>query len=230
VSAVDGAWKNSPGLQALPMAMHVVTLGREWQNKIFRSEPHPRALNISKDRFLIYAVSNCVLYREQAFSALSNLGKQVEYGGRCMARNQPGRNEANIVKAPDSIIKSNWASNHIVFQPYRFALVMENKPAKGYITEKILNAFLAGCIPIYFGTREVFNIFNKRAFIWYDINYPKAALDRIAYLEENRTAYDEVIKEPILANEDVIRKYFSWNDELGGGDLKWFIRDMLGFG
>jgi hypothetical protein len=231
VSAVDSNWKDSPGLQALPVSMHLMSFSQEWQNKIFRPEHHPRTIGITKDRFLIYAVSNCIGYREQAFSALSNLGKQVEYGGRCSARSVSGRNETNIVKAPDSIIKSNWGENHKVFQPYRFALVMENKRANGYITEKILNAFLAGCIPIYYGTTEIFNIFNKKAFVWYDVQHPKAALDRIAYLEENRTAYDEVLKEPILADgEETVRKYFSWNDELGNGDIKWFIRDMLGFG
>jgi hypothetical protein len=231
VSAVDGAWKNSSGLKALPMAMHMMAFGKEWQNKIFHREQQPRNTNTTKDRFLIYAVSNCVAYREQAFSALSNLGKQVEYGGKCSARSSLGRNKTNIVKAPDSIIKTNWGENHIEFQPYRFALVMENKKATGYITEKILNAFLAGCIPIYYGTTEIFDIFNKNSFIWYDVKDPKAALDRIAYLEENRTAYDEVVKEPILANgEETIRRYFSWNDELGNGDIKWFIRDMLGFG
>jgi hypothetical protein len=95
---------------------------------------------------------------------------------------------------------------------------MENRQANGYITEKILNAFLAGCVPIYYGTTEIFDIFNKRAFIWYDIKDPKPALDWIAYLEENRTAYDEMLKEPILANgEETIRKYFSWNDDLGNG-------------
>jgi hypothetical protein len=229
VSAVDATWKN--GLQALAVSMFMMSFSPEWQNKIFRPEHNPRNINITKDRFLIYAVSHCVGYREQAFSALSNLGKQVEYGGKCSARSIPGRNASNIDKAPDSIIKANWGDNHIVFQPYRFALVMENKPAKGYITEKILNAFLAGCIPIYYGTTEIFDVFNKKAFVWYDVEHPKAALDRIAYLEENRTAYDEVIKEPILANgEETIRRYFSWNDELGNGDIKWFIRDMLGFG
>jgi hypothetical protein len=40
---------------------------------------------------------------------------------------------------------------------------MENKRANGYITEKILNTFLAGCIPIYYGTTEILNIFNKKA-------------------------------------------------------------------
>jgi hypothetical protein len=232
VSAIDaGFWKNSSGLQALFMSMHMLTtVGREYQDKIFRSEHYFRGSNHTRDRFLIYAVSNCVGFREQAFSALSHLGK-VEYGGRCMARSQPGRNVSNIVRAPDAVIKSGWGENHIIFQPYRFALVMENKQFDRYITEKILNAFLAGCIPIYYGTPGVFDIFNKKAFIWYDINDPKQALDRIAYLEKNRTAYNEVVKEPVLANgEETIRKYFSWNDELGNGDIKWFIRDLLGFG
>jgi hypothetical protein len=234
VSAVDSKWKNSSGLQATFMAMHLMSLPQEWQNKIFRPEHHPRNINITKDRFLVYAVSSCRAHREYCFAALSNLGKQVEYAGKCSARWVSWRNKTNIVEAPDSIVKSNWGANHKEFQPYRFALVMENKRAKGYITEKIMNAFLAGCIPIYYGTEEIFDIFNKKAFIWYDIHSPeraRAALNRIAYLEENRTAYDEVLKEPILADgEETIRKYFSFNDGLGNGDIKWFIRDLLGVG
>jgi len=42
---------------------------------------------------------------------------------------------------------------------------MENKCMNGYVTEKIINAFYSGAIPIYWGSSNVNNFFNKKAFI-----------------------------------------------------------------
>jgi hypothetical protein len=112
---------------------------------------------------------------------------------------------------------------------YRFGLAMENANYPGYVTEKLPNAFLAGGVPVYYGTTDVFNLFNKDAFIYYDIDDPQAALDRIAYFETNRTAYAEVLAQPILANgERTLEEYFSLSDDVGGGKLKQRIRDMVG--
>jgi len=120
--------------------------------------------------------------------------------------------------------------NHLLLQKYRFALVMENTKKDGYITETIINAFLAGCVPIYYGTQEIFDIFNSQAFIYYDIDSPQDALDRIAYLENNETAYMDMLKnQPILKNGTLtIKDYFSFSDDLGGGHLKKRIRNMMG--
>jgi len=76
---------------------------------------------------------------------------------------------------------------------------MENQDSPGYITEKIINAFAAGAVPIYWGTREVFDLFNRNAFIYYDPVAPLLALNAVAYLEGNRTAYDEMARQPIFA-------------------------------
>jgi len=51
---------------------------------------------------------------------------------------------------------------------------------------------------IYYGSREVFDIFNPKSFIYYDIDKPQLALDEISRLESNSSAYDEVMAEPIL--------------------------------
>ncbi|KAL9178441.1 hypothetical protein ACHAXT_003771 [Thalassiosira profunda] len=112
--------------------------------------------------------------------------------------------------------------------PFRFALVMENSNVKGYVTEKIANAFMASTVPIYYGTTDIFKLFNKDAFIYYDIQDPQPALDRIAYLETNRTAYAEVLAQPILADgEQTLQDYFSFIDDVGGGKLRQQIRDMV---
>ncbi|EED90150.1 THAPSDRAFT_269403, partial [Thalassiosira pseudonana CCMP1335] len=58
-------------------------------------------------------------------------------------------------------------ANAELFSHYRYALVMENTEVEGYVSEKILDAFLSGTVPIYFGSRFVFNVFNPRAFIYF---------------------------------------------------------------
>ena len=103
---------------------------------------------------------------------------------------------------------------------------MENQKARGYVTEKIVNAFQSITVPIYYGTTDVFKLFNKDAFIYYDIHDPQPALDRIAYLETNRTAYAEVLAQPILAG-GALEEYFSLSDDVGGGKLKQRIRAMV---
>ena len=139
-------------------------------------------------------------------------------------------NGGGVGERSEQVSRGGWGDNHVLFSKYRFTLAMENTVTHNYITEKIENAFYAGSIPIYYGTEQVFEIFNRKAFIWYDIQNPQEALDRVAYLERNVTAYKEMFQEPILAHgEETIAEYFSVRDNEGGGRLKWAIRERMGF-
>ena len=42
---------------------------------------------------------------------------------------------------------------------------MENKHCQGYVTEKIINAFYSGAIPIYWGSNDINTFFNPKSFI-----------------------------------------------------------------
>jgi hypothetical protein len=178
------------------------------------------------EHFLIYAQSHCTRHRDAAFRRLSKIGP-VHYVGKCNGGGDGyGERVQEVVED-----RRGYSSNNILFRKYRFALTMENTAITGYISEKIMIPFAAGTIPVYYGTREIFDVINPKAFIWYDIHNPREALDRIRYLERNRTAYVEMLHEPILANgEETIAKYFSLRDEAGGGRLKWAVRDRIGFG
>jgi hypothetical protein len=81
-----------------------------------------------------------------------------------------------------------------------------------------LLAFWAGCIPIYWGLpkEEILDIFNPKAFVFWDVEHPVKALEQIRYLEENRTAYEQVLQQPILTSR-TMEKYFSMDDSFGGG-------------
>lgn len=49
----------------------------------------------------------------------------------------------------------DWAFKLDLFSRYRFCLVAENSVAPWYVTEKLLHAFAAGCVPVYYGTPDV---------------------------------------------------------------------------
>ena len=42
----------------------------------------------------------------------------------------------------------------------KLSIPMENQKGDGYITEKILNAFTSGAIPIYWGSSNINQFFN----------------------------------------------------------------------
>ena len=166
----------------------------------------PNALNLitnrpknTKEKFMYYAQRNCVKHREDAFDKLSTI-KRVDAVGAC-------KNNVASTGFPD---RSKWQSSNwkYPFTRYRFSLCMENKNVAGYITEKLLMAFLAGTIPVYYGTEEVFDIFNRDAFIYYDVENPEKAVAKIKFLEQNPVEYDKMLNEPIL-NTGSYERYFS---------------------
>lgn len=183
-----------------------------------------------QERFVIYINRNCVDFREEAFDsiAMEFPNKTLEYGSKCLGNK---KNLTNVVRTDIRLQKweGMWNDmNKDTFNHFRFCLVMENHDLEGYITEKIMNAFMGGCIPIYYGTKEIFDIFNAKSFIFYDIDNPQSALNEIRRLEYNATAYEEVMKEPILRDgNNTIQKYFSVSDNLiPNASLKNKIREM----
>lgn len=214
-----GYYKDSPSEHTMrfrPIQMTLLEYGPEWWIKLLDHRHKP--VN-TRERFAVYAATNCdVPFREDAANRLANISV-VDLGGPC---NGGGRNvEKRFRPAPQDLFQdTNWDGNRERFSIYRFCLVLENTYQDGYVTEKILNAFLAGCVPVWYGSREIFDIFNKNAFIYYDINSPELALARVRELESNKFAYDEIMKQPILANcQATIEEYFSFTSKLGGGML-----------
>lgn len=64
----------------------------------------------------------------------------------------------------DTPNRDGFYQNYQLYHDYKYCLVMENRALEGYMTEKLANAFLGGCLPIYYGTKEVFDVFHEDAF------------------------------------------------------------------
>ena len=48
---------------------------------------------------------------------------------------------------------------------YKFSISMENSEGDGYVTEKIIESFIAGTIPIYYGDYMIDEYINPKAYI-----------------------------------------------------------------
>ncbi len=70
---------------------------------------------------------------------------------------------------------------------YRYHVAIENSEVNHYWTEKISDAFLAGCHPIYHGCPNIADYFSPGSFTLIDINDPDRAIATIeACIEQDR--------------------------------------------
>jgi len=101
-------------------------------------------------------------------------------------------------------LKSKFGDRKIDFlQNYKFNICPENTDTRGYITEKIIDSFLAGCIPIYWSEKNFadFKIFNKNSILFYDENDPQKLYNKISKLYRNENAFNEFISRPIFTDK-----------------------------
>lgn len=81
-----------------------------------------------------------------------------------------------------------------------FNICPENTYAKGYITEKLLEAVLSGCIPVYWGggDEEITNIFNPKAILIYNPRKPGELAQRLQSLINDPQTQEEFFSEELF--------------------------------
>jgi hypothetical protein len=196
---------------------------QSWRQERQKSKvPLNKSMANNRDRFAVYVATHCVGFREKAVARISHEIGSVHAGGPCNAKGT-----ADDYSGEARARQFFWSLPHF-FQKYRFAIVFENVMEDGYITEKIVNAYLGGAIPVYYGTTDVFSIFSRDSFVYYNMSDPDPALALLRHLESNESAYKEMISRPIFANgSDTFEKYFSFDNSIGGGKMKQRIHDMV---
>ena len=87
---------------------------------------------------------------------------------------------------------------------YKFSIAMENTKSDGYISEKIIDAFLAGNIPIYYGDYMVEEYINPKAFIL--IKGEKDMMEKIEYIKKidnDDELYRSFLREKVLIDDKI---------------------------
>jgi len=83
----------------------------------------------------------------------------------------------------------------------KFSLCFESTKHEGFITEKIVEAFYADTIPVYYGSSNIKDIFNPKAFIDVsDYSSFEDAIDKIMEIENDDELYLEMLRQPIFNN------------------------------
>lgn len=124
--------------------------------------------------------------------------------------------EYKRVESPGSYLNNmpngervNWLSDSKTeFQrKCKFTLCFESTMHYGFVTEKIMDAFYADTIPVYYGSPTVTDIFNKDAFINIaDFESFDAAIEKIKELDQDDEKYLEMLRQPILVEPEYPQK------------------------
>lgn len=94
-----------------------------------------------------------------------------------------------------------------VLAPYMFSIVIENSKIDDYFTEKILDCFALGTIPIYWGTNNIGNYFDNNGIICFDtINELKEILNTLT-----PELYESKI-DSIKNNFNLVKTYYCQED------------------
>ena len=139
-----------------------------------------RKLKIRKKKFAASFIGKSYPMRLHAIEALSEINRIDIYG--TSVRNQ--------IKVPAKIAAR-----------YRYILCFENDIYPGYVTEKPLEAYIAGAIPLYFGF-DVKKYLNSKAIVnLFDFQDIKSWVAFINELEKSYNMFKQTYEQPILVKK-----------------------------
>jgi len=159
-------------------------LYRLWRGYARLLEPRqPATADMAARKFCCFLASKPIPTRDAFFQLLSAY-RQVDAGGG-LFNNISGR-----VPRGGEV---DWMGG------YKFSIVFENASHPGYTTEKILNAFLANTVPIYWGNPLVSQDFNPEAMInCHDYESFDQVVQAIRELDQDDARYLGMLSEPFL--------------------------------
>ena len=148
------------------------------------------AINSDKKKFCAAVISNFFAAKNFRFIFFNELNKykKIDMGGRLFS---------DVGEYVEEKIK--------FLSSYKFSFSMENSEGDGYISEKIIDSFLAGTIPIYYGDYMFDEFINPKSFIL--IRGKKDIKQKIEYIKKidnDDKLYRKILKENIF-NEDYIK-------------------------
>jgi len=107
---------------------------------------------------------------------------------------------------------------------YKFHFCTENSTSPGYITEKLMHAYAAGCIPIYDCQNDHSNCLNRKCMIDLSSMDSKCLLSEMVSMMCNKDKMMETVNQPLLTTqmtkEDVYKTILKPAMLLLGGQSK----------
>ena len=150
-----------------------------------------------KTKFCSFVFSRTSEQRENIVNVLNKINKVDSYG------NLWGETPKNKSLKNGQYYKIDTISD------YKFNISFENLVKKGYITEKLLQARIAGCIPIYSGDDSVYEVFNKDGFLNVTGMANEQIYDEVQSINSNTKSYKHMKNQKIFINEPTMDSVYS---------------------
>lgn len=154
--------------------------------------------NSERPNLAAYIAKHSPPHRREFFEALRKLDPTVD-----------GLGEANRTKKVELPSRDEWWELTDVYKNYKFGFAMENTMENGYLTEKIMNVYIGGAIPLYWGSPIVKEIFNPNSFIYIN-DYPdfdSCAKDVVA-IGNNPVRLKAMQEAPIFLEDSHFQQYY----------------------
>lgn len=144
----------------------------------------------TKKKFCAALISNDIITDGFRLNFINELDKykKVDMGGKYKNNVGPINNKIKFLSS------------------YKFSIAMENTEGDGYVSEKIIDSFLSGTIPIYYGDYMIDEYINPEAFIL--IRGEKDMKKKIEYIKQidnNDELYKNILKKNLLINKYIAR-------------------------
>jgi hypothetical protein len=106
--------------------------------------------------------------------------------------------------------KYHTAAYFEVLSQYKFILCFENTKKGTYITEKLINPYLAGIVPVYWGTNYVHEVFNAESMVYLEDETDEASFNRVlaqmVELDQDDAKYLEMVNRPVFSTSTKARR------------------------
>lgn len=114
-------------------------------------------------------------------------------------------------KTIEGKVRGTWLHMSEAYKPYRFVVAMENTGKRYYVTEKLLNALLAGAIPIYWGDPYwVKEVFNEKCIIFLqDFKSIGECVEYVYKVDRTPELYQEYVNQPRFVKK---KGFFDFNN------------------
>ena len=169
-------------------------------HQYFTESPFIRKhINNERPYLAAYVASHSPPHRDDFFRELRALDNTVD-----------GLGKANHTKDISEKVGEKWWEAVDYYKNYIFGFAMENTYEDGYITEKIMNVYIGGAIPLYWGTSRVKEIFNPESFVYLnDFTSLKDAAKYVKELSNDEQRMKKMREASIFIKDSPYEKYYN---------------------
>lgn len=158
-----------------------------------------KALNIKSKDCAVIARHDKNGIRAQIWNAAQNAGLNISSAGAW------NHND-------DSLWNEFANSKKDYLDQFKYTICPENCNYSGYVTEKLFQALISGCIPFYWGSlnKPEPEILNQNVILFFDKSKPEEFTEQIKELQNNEKAFEKIVSQKPL-NENAVDFIFELN-------------------